>query len=70
MPTAGESVFVVRFRNQRGIDFSELRAMIDRSYISRANTIVVPGARMDLAMQLILTPLILRPMDIRRAQHQ
>jgi len=29
----------------------------------------VPGGRMDLAMQIILTPLILRLMDIRRAQH-
>ena len=70
VPTAGESVVVVRFRNPRGIDFSYLLAMIDQSYMSRANTIVVPGARMDLAMQLILTPLILRLMDIRRAQHQ
>ncbi len=69
IPTAGESVVVVRFRNPRGIDFSYLLAMIDQSYMSRANTIVVPGARMDLAMQLILTPLILRLMDIRRAQH-
>jgi phosphoribulokinase len=70
VPTAGESVVVVRFRNPRRIDFSYLLAMIDQSYMSRANTIVVPGARMDLAMQLILTPLILRLMDIRRAQHQ
>jgi phosphoribulokinase len=70
VPTAGESVVVVRFRNPRGIDFSYLLAMIDQSYMSRANTIVVPGARMDLAMQLILTPLILRLMDIRRAQHR
>ena len=68
VPTAGESVVVVRFRNPRGIDFSYLLSMIDQSYMSRANTIVVPGARMDLAMQLILTPLILRLMDIRRAQ--
>ena len=63
-------VVVVRFKNPRGTDFSYLLAMIDQSYMSRANTIVVPGARMDLAMQLILTPLILRLMDIRRAQHQ
>jgi phosphoribulokinase len=70
IPTAGESAVVVRFRNPRGIDFSYLLTMIDQSYMSRANTIVVPGARMDLAMQLILTPLILRLMDIRRAQQQ
>ena len=70
IPTAGESAVVVRFKNPRGIDFSYLLAMIDQSYMSRANTIVVPGPRMDLAMQLILTPLILRLMDIRQAQHR
>ncbi len=70
IPTAGESAVVVRFRNPRGIDFSYLLSMIDQSYMSRANTIVVPGPRMDLAMQLILTPLLLRLMDIRRAQLQ
>jgi len=61
---------VIRFKNPRGIDFSYLLSMIDQSYMSRANTIVVPGACNDLAMQLILTPLILRLMDIRRAQFQ
>jgi phosphoribulokinase len=70
VPTAGESKVVIRFRNPRGIDFSYLLTMIDQSYMSRANTIVVPGGRMDLAMQLILTPLILRLTDIRRAQLQ
>ncbi len=70
IPTAGESKVVIRFRNPRGIDFAYLLSMIDQSYMSRANTIVVPGGRMDLAMQIILTPLILRLMDIRRAQHQ
>jgi phosphoribulokinase len=43
--------------------------MIGESFMSRANTIVVPGGKMDLAMQLILTPMILRLMEIRRAQH-
>ena len=60
---------VIRFKNPRGIDFAYLLSMISESYMSRANTIVVPGGRMDLAMQLILTPLLLRLMDIRRAQH-
>ncbi len=70
IPTAGESKVVIRFKNPRGIDFSYLLSMIDQSYMSRANTIVVPGGRNDLAMQLILTPIILRLMDIRRAQFQ
>ncbi len=70
IPTAGESMTVIRFKNPRGIDFPYLLSMIDQSFMSRANTIVVPGGKMDLAMQLILTPMILRLMEIRRAQLQ
>ena len=70
IPTAGESMTVIRFRNPRGIDFPYLLSMIPDSFMSRANTIVVPGGKMDLAMQLILTPMILRLMEIRRAQMQ
>jgi phosphoribulokinase len=68
IPTAGESMTVIRFRNPHGIDFPYLLSMIGESFMSRANTIVVPGGKMDLAMQLILTPMILRLMEIRRAQ--
>jgi phosphoribulokinase len=60
IPTAGESLVVIRFRNPRGIDFSYLVTMIGGSWMSRANSIVIPGDKLDLAMQLILTPLILR----------
>jgi phosphoribulokinase len=34
--------------------------------MSRPNIIVVPGGKMELAMQLIFTPLILRFMGARR----
>ena len=60
IPTPDESVVVIRFRNPRGIDFSYLVSMIDGSWMSRANSIVIPGGKLDLAMQLILTPMILR----------
>ena len=70
IPTAGESMTVIRFKNPRGIDFPYLLSMIGGSFMSRANTIVVPGGKMDLAMQLILTPMILRLLEIRRAQMQ
>ena len=60
IPTADESLVVIRFRNPRGIDFPYLTSMIDGSWMSRANSIVVPGPKTDLAMQLILTPLIER----------
>jgi len=66
IPTLDESLVVIRFTNPRGIDFPYLTNMIDGSWMSRANSIVVPGGKMDLAMQLILTPLILRLADSSR----
>ena len=58
IPTQDESMVVIRFANPRGVDFPYLLSMIDGSFMSRANTIVIPGGKMPLAMQLILTPLI------------
>ena len=66
IPTASESLCVIRFSNPKGIDFPYLLNMIDRSWMSRANTIVVPGGKMDLAMQLIFTPFIWRMMERRK----
>ena len=60
IPTADESIVVIRFRDPHGIDFPYLVSMIHDSWMSRANSIVIPGGKLDLAMQLILTPLIKR----------
>lgn len=68
IPTPDESMVVIRFRNPRGIDFAYLTAMIHDSFMSRANSIVIPGGKLDIAMQLILTPMILRLMDQKRRQ--
>ena len=66
IPTADESIVVIRFRDPHGIDFPYLLAMIPDSFMSRANSIVVPGGKMELAMQLILTPMILKLIERRR----
>jgi phosphoribulokinase len=66
IPTADESIVVIRFANPRGIDFPYLLSMIDHSFMSRANSIVIPGGKLDLAMQLILTPLILKLIEQKR----
>jgi len=66
IPTADESMVVIRFKNPRGIDFPYLISMINGSFMSRANTIVIPGGKLAIAMQLILTPMILRLMERRR----
>jgi phosphoribulokinase len=66
IPSADESLVVIRFAKPKGIDFPYLLSMLDSSFMSRPNNIVVPGGKMGLAMQLIFTPMILRLMDLKR----
>ncbi len=66
IPSADESLVVIRFANPKGIDFSYLLGMLHDSFMSRPNNLVVPGGKMGLAMQLIFTPMILRLMDQKR----
>jgi phosphoribulokinase len=66
IPTPDESMVVIRFANPRGIDFPYLTSMIHDSFMSRANSIVIPGGKLDLAMQLILTPMIMQLMERSR----
>jgi phosphoribulokinase len=66
IPSADESFVVIRFARPKGIDFPYLLSMIHNSFMSRPNIIVVPGGKMELAMQLIFTPMILKLMDARR----
>ncbi len=66
IPTADESIVVIRFRDPSGIDFPYLISMLHDSHMSRANSLVVPGGKLDLAMQLILTPMIHRLIERKR----
>ena len=66
IPSADESFLVIRFANPRGIDFPYLLTMLKDSFMSRPNTIVAPGGKMALAMQLIFTPMIWRLMERRK----
>jgi len=66
IPTADESLVVIRFSNPHGFDFPYLLSMLHDSFMSRANTLVVPGGKMELAMQLIFTPMIMRLVERRR----
>lgn len=59
IPTLDESMVVIRFRNPKDADFPFLLNMIHDSFMSRPNTIVVPGGKMGMAIELILTPMIL-----------
>ncbi|MEO7851294.1 MAG: phosphoribulokinase [Rubrivivax sp.] len=66
IPSPDESLVVIRFANPKGIDFQYLLNMIKDSFMSRANTVVVPGGKMELAMQLIFTPFIWRMVERQR----
>jgi phosphoribulokinase len=69
IPTSDESMVIIRFRKPAGIDFLYLLSMISGSFMSRANSIVIPGSKLDLGMQLILTPYILQIVErARRAR--
>ena len=66
IPTPDESMLVIRFAQPRGIDFPYLLSMVPQSFMSRPNSIVMPGNKLDLAMQLILTPLIMQLIERKR----
>jgi phosphoribulokinase len=66
IPTPDESVAVIRFSNPRNIDFTYLLQMIHGSFMSRPNTLVAPGGKMGMAMEVILTPIIREMMDKRQ----
>ena len=66
IPTADESMVVIRFANPKGIDFQYLLNILHGAMLTRPNTLVVPGGKMGLAMQMIFTPMVLRLMDKKR----
>jgi len=65
IPTPDESFIVIRFKDpaKHNIDFPYLLSMLDGSFMSRRNTIVVPGGKMGFAMEIILSPIIEQMMD-------
>ena len=69
IPTEDESLVVIRFRDpgRFEIDFPHLLAMIRNSFMSRRNTIVIPGGKMGLAIELIMPPIIDELVEKRRA---
>lgn len=68
VPTPDESLMVIRIRNPAdwNIDFPFLLSMLNNSFMSRRNTIVVPSSKMLLAMELIFAPIIHDMLDKRK----
>lgn len=70
VPTLDESMVVIRFREPKKTDFPYLLSKINNSFMSRPNTIVVPGGEMELAVNLICTPLIIDLVERQRANSE
>ena len=66
IPSSDESMVIIRFTDSRGIDFQYLLSMLQGSWMTRPNSICAPGSKMGLALQLILTPMLLRLKDVKR----
>ncbi len=58
IPTPDESFVVIRFKEPKGVDFPYYLSMIPNSFMSRSNTLVVPGGKMSYAMEIILAPIM------------
>ncbi len=66
IPTLDESFVVIRFSKPKGVNFPYLLTMIHDSFMSRANTLVVPGGKMSFAMEIILTPILHEMIENKR----
>lgn len=67
IPTPDESLVVIRFRFPEKHDFPYYLSMIKDSWMSRPNTIVVPGGKMGLVMEIILQPIVHEMIERARA---
>lgn len=54
IPAPDESFVVIRFAAPEGVDFDALKSQISGAFVSRSDTLVIPGDEMDIAMHLIL----------------
>ena len=60
IPTMDESFVVIRFGTKlyRHVDYGYLLSMLQGSFMSRKNTIVIPGGKMGFALETIIEPLV------------
>ncbi len=66
IPTPDESFCVIRFRYPKKHDLGFYLNMLQGSWMSRPNTMVLPASKMGMAMEVILTPIIHDLMEKKR----
>jgi len=62
VPTSDESLVVIRVKKRLikryDIDLVYIKNTIENSFISRRNTLVIPGTKLVFAMEVLLAPII------------
>jgi len=58
IPNADESLYVIRFREPKNYDIIYFLDKISGAFLSRPNTLVIPGGKLQIAMEIICTPMI------------
>lgn len=67
IPTPDESLVVIRFRYPEKHDFPYYLSILKDSWMSRPNTMVVPGGKMGMAMEVILRPIVHEMVEKKRS---
>ncbi len=72
LPTLNESKLVVRFCQPKRLPYSmpQLISKIPGAFMSRVNTLLIPGSEFELGMQLVLEPLMEELLGNRRQKSQ
>ena len=65
IPASNESLVVISVSNEAKIatDLAGVAERINGAFLSRNNTVVVPGGRMAFAIELLLNPVIRQLID-------
>lgn len=66
IPTEDECFVVIHFQNCEVPEFTKLVEKIPGAFMSRPKTIVVPGGKRMVAMEIILTPIVQKMVDRAR----
>lgn len=68
VPTPSESMLVCRFREPTRFDFPQMLERFEGGFMSRPNTLVIPGGKLRMALEVICAPRIMELINTARNQ--
>ena len=70
VPSLDESMLVIRFREPKKVDVPYIAKKLQNAFLSRPNTIVVPGGEMQHAINTVCSPMVHELMEKKRQRQQ